>query len=245
MKTIKTLIVLVLMLVGMTATAQNTLTVKSGNEKAELQLSNEPVMTISDKVTVKTNTTTLTFGTDQRVVLYTKDFRTNTEKADVSGDGKVSIEDVSQLVNLLLSRGTYSLGLADFYNWTAADATGEKVSQTECAYKLNVSTSVPYGDVNVYYLNYADLSAYTSLIIVATEGEPYVIFNRTVDKGAVGVAIPRDKDTYETVVDNGDGSKTYTIDLAKIVANQGFAHLHAIKGANFQNTTVTSIMVDR
>jgi len=136
------------------------------------------------------------------------------------------------------------LTAADFYNWTAADATGEKVAQAGCAYDLNVSTGMPYGDGNVYYLNYADLSAYTSLIIVATEGEPRALFNRTVDQGTVGVEVPRDKDTYETVVDNGDGSKTYTIDLAKIVADQGFAHLHAIKGAYWQNTTVTAIKVN-
>lgn len=88
------------------AMAEDVVTVKSGNEKAELQLSNEPVMTIGgDNVTVKTNTTTLTFNTNQRVVLYTKDFRSTTEKADVSGDGKVTIEDVSKLVNILLNEG--------------------------------------------------------------------------------------------------------------------------------------------
>lgn len=131
----------------------------------------------------------------------------------------------------------------DFFSWTAADATGEKKENVGCAYVLNESTGMPYGDGSVYYLNYADLSDAAELVIVATEGTPRTLFNRVTDGGNVGVEEPRDGDAYWTVVDNGDGSKTYTVDIAKIVAEYGFAHLHSIKGANWQNTTVTSMKV--
>ena len=132
-----------------------------------------------------------------------------------------------------------------FKSWTAADASGEETGAAGCAYVIGESTGMPYGDGNVYYLNYADLSEYAAIELVATEGEPRLLFNRVEDNGTVNVELPRDAATYETVVDNGDGSKTYTIDIAKIVETYGFAHLHAIKGANWANTTVTSIKVGK
>ena len=88
---------------------------------------------------------------------------------------------------------------------------------------------------------FADLSAYNTIELTATEGEPRLLFNRIENEGTVFAEVPRDKDKYETVVDNGDGSKTYIINIEAIVAEYGFAHLHAIKGANWTNTTVTEI----
>lgn len=129
----------------------------------------------------------------------------------------------------------------DFFNWTAADASGMKKENTNCAYELGKSTGMPYGDGNVNYLNYADLSHVDKINVTATEGEPRLLFNRIVHEGTVNVEVPRDKDEYEKVTTNSDGSKTYVVDVAKIVSKYGFAHLHAIKGANWQNTTVTSI----
>lgn len=126
-----------------------------------------------------------------------------------------------------------------FHNWTAADATGEISGTTVYpAYVLNESTGLPYGDGNVYYLNYADLSAYSKLVITVTEGTPRCCFNRLVDNGTVEAETPRDA-AYQTVEGN-----VYTIDIAKIVADKGFAHLHCIKGANWVNTTVTSMVLE-
>jgi len=136
-----------------------------------------------------------------------------------------------------------------FQNWTAADATAQPSGETVWpALELNVSTGLPYGDGNVYYLNFANLEDYDVLVAVATEGEPRFLFNRVEDQGTVGVEFPRDYAdgaSYETVVDNGDGSKTYTIDVAGIKADKGFVHLHAIKGAYWANTTVTSLQVGK
>lgn len=138
----------------------------------------------------------------------------------------------------------YHLTASEFKSWTAADETGTVKGSAGCAYELEKSTGMPYGDGNVYYLNYADLSSATTLKVVASEGEPRILFNRVVDQGTVQVELPRDKADYETVEDNGDGTKTYTVDLAKIMSKYKFVHLHSIKGANWANTTVLSIVVD-
>lgn len=134
-----------------------------------------------------------------------------------------------------------SLNASDFYSWSAADASGKKNKTANCAFELGKSTGMPFGDGNVNYLNYADLSNLDKLVVTATEGEPRFLFNRLEDEGYVNVELPRDKAEYETVIDNGNGTKTYIIDVAKIVYDYGFAHLHAIKGADWKNTTVTSI----
>ncbi|MDO5482305.1 MAG: hypothetical protein Q4F47_04625, partial [Bacteroidaceae bacterium] len=133
----------------------------------------------------------------------------------------------------------------DYYRWTAADATGEQERVEPTTLALGTSTGLVYGDGNVYFLNYADLSDAETLVAVATEGEPRFLFNRVVDQGDVYAELPRDAAKYETVVDNGDGSKTYTVNIAAIVEEFGFAHLHAIKGANWANTTVTSLQVGK
>ncbi len=128
-----------------------------------------------------------------------------------------------------------------FFQWSATDETAEAISTSPCDYNIATSTGQPYGLSTVNEDRFADLSAYSTIELTATEGEPRLLFNRLVAEGTVYAEVPRDKDKYETVVDNGDGSKTYIVDIAAIVAEYGFAHLHAIKGANWKNTTVNSI----
>ncbi len=128
-----------------------------------------------------------------------------------------------------------------FFHWNAADETAEALEASNCDYNIGTSTGQPYGLSTVNHDRFADLSAYNTIELTATEGEPRLLFNRIENEGTVFAEVPRDKDKYETVVDNGDGSKTYVIDIAAIVAEYGFAHLHAIKGANWANTTVTEI----
>ena len=128
-----------------------------------------------------------------------------------------------------------------FFQWSATDETAVAVSTSPCDYNIATSTGQPYGLSTVNEDRFADLSAYSTIELTATEGEPRLLFNRLVAEGTVYAEVPRDKDKYETVVDNGDGSKTYIVDIAAIVAEYGFAHLHAIKGANWKNTTVNSI----
>ncbi len=133
-----------------------------------------------------------------------------------------------------------------FFTWDAVDATAKTTGQAGCAYDINKSTGMPYGDGTVNEYNYADLSGFDHLAITATEGEPRLLFNRAAQddhQGPLSVELPRDygQNKYEAVVDNGDGSKTFVINLKEIVAKDGYAHLHAIKGANWANTTVTEM----
>lgn len=126
-----------------------------------------------------------------------------------------------------------------FHSWSSSGKNASVTGNPGCAYVLDVVSDLPYGDASVNYLNYADLSAYTHLEVVARDGEPRFLFNRLVDEGQVAdgnlIDITLAANTgYESVRDNGDGTKTYVINLVSIVAKHGFAHLHSIK-ANWGN----------
>ena len=130
-------------------------------------------------------------------------------------------------------------------DWTDADAT----AQAGCALRVGTSSGMPYGDGSV--INYADLSEYATLEVTTTEGAPRFLFNRDVKDGqwneneADSHLIDNTKGgwsaKYFTSKDNGDGSTTYIVDIAALVADKGYAHLHSIKGANWANTTVTDM----
>lgn len=141
--------------------------------------------------------------------------------------------------------GGTNLDASLYHLWTTPDKDAEqKEDPTYPAVNLNSSTGLPYGDGNVGYLNYANLSSYDKLVVVAKDGEPRFCFNRLTDGGTVDVEFPRDKETgWETVVDNGNGYKTYIVNLAAIVEAKGYAHLICIKGANYANTTITKMFI--
>lgn len=128
-----------------------------------------------------------------------------------------------------------------FKNWTAPDGTGEVAGAAGCAYNLNKADGLPYGDSNVFYLNYADLSSYSKLILLVKKdnGTPRPLFNRTVDNGPV-IEYPRDNESkpWCTTETCDDGHVVYTYDIAAMVASEGFSHLHAIKGANWANVYI-------
>jgi len=109
------------------------------------------------------------------------------------------------------------------------------------------TTNLVFGNGNVKALQYIDLSNSDVLVATTTSGEPRLLFNRPTDSGTISVELPRDKSQgYETVIDNGDGSTSYIINLKKIREKDGFVHLHAIKPANTSSgVTVTSIKLDK
>ena len=135
-----------------------------------------------------------------------------------------------------------------FFAWDGWGADAHQTGPADCLLVLNESTGQPYGDPSV--INYADLSLYSKLIVEVTEGTPRFLFNRTVDEGQYNanedesclLEYPKNgwTDRFFTV----EGG-TYTVDLKKMVKEKGFAHLHAIKGANWSNVTVTSMELER
>jgi len=173
----------------------------------------------------------------------------NTVTITNTGGKQLIVDNVTFTPQEFYEKFENDLSAADFYNWTAADATGTIKGTAGCAYVLNESTGMPYGDGNVNYLNYADLSEYGVLSVTVSDGTPRFLINRDVDNGQDPdhlINIPNNADQtskYQTVIENADGTKTYLINLAKIVAEYGYAHLHAIKGANYGNVTATSIKI--
>jgi len=173
----------------------------------------------------------------------------NTVTITNTGGKRLMVDNVTFTPQEFYETFENDLSASDFYNWTAADATGKKVQQAGCTYALNESTGMPYGDGSVSYLNYADLSEYGVLSVTVSDGTPRFLINRDVDGGQDPdhlINIPNNADQtskYQTVIENADGTKTFLINLAKIVAEYGYAHLHAIKGANYGNVTATSINI--
>jgi hypothetical protein len=128
------------------------------------------------------------------------------------------------------------------FSWTGWDAEAIKGGAFgNCAYVLFESTGQPYGDPSVNA--FADLSDYSKLIIVATAGTPRIMMNRDQDDGQWNAneseshLIEYPKDGWVSKYFSKEGN-VYTVDLAMIKADKGFAHLHAIKGANWANVTV-------
>ncbi|MBR5657724.1 MAG: hypothetical protein IKW98_13740 [Prevotella sp.] len=143
---------------------------------------------------------------------------------------------------------TVPLSTDIFFEWDGWGADAQKIGPAECALVLNQSTGQPYGDPSVN--NYADLSLYSKLIVKATAGTPRFLFNRTKAEGQYSATeeesflleYPKNgwSDRYFTVTQEDDAT-VYTVDLKQMVKDKGFAHLHAIKGANWSDVTVISM----
>ena len=132
--------------------------------------------------------------------------------------------------------------------WVNAEATGNGYG----AWVVGEATGQPYGDPSV--INYADLSMYAKLIVTVTDGSPRFLFNRDVDEGQWS-----EDEAQSHLIDNTKGgwsakyftseqvgeSTVWTVDLAQMVQDKGYAHLHSIKGANWANVTVTSMVVEK
>lgn len=133
-----------------------------------------------------------------------------------------------------------NLDVSMFKKWTGVGADATSVDDAYCENKIDQSAGNIYGDANVYYLNYADLSEYDRLTIVTAseDQKPCLLFNRQTDGG---------NDYVEVVPDSKylslDKEKWY-VDLAAIKVDKGYVHLNAIKG-NWQNITVSSIVVEK
>lgn len=137
-----------------------------------------------------------------------------------------------------------------FGTWSAW-VGGELTTPSNPDWNEGASSGQPYGDGSV--IRYADLSAYAKLIVTCTEGAPRFLFNRDVDEGqwseneAESHLIDNTKGGWSAkyfTSEEKDGVTTWTVDLAQMVADKGYAHLHAIKGANWANCTATKMVVE-
>lgn len=104
---------------------------------------------------------------------------------------------------------------------------------------LNSSVECVYGDGNVYYLNYADLSNYKVLELVVNDGSPRLLFNRVENQGALTEINPSTENFTKYVTRHG---KMWKVDLEKIRYNEGgYVHLNAIKAAYGQTINIESL----
>ena len=125
----------------------------------------------------------------------------------------------------------------------------EKVTEGDgCLWVVGTPAGNVYGDVNVKA--FADLSAYTKLVVTVSEGSPRFLFNRDVDEGQWA-----DDEAASHLIDNTKGGwsakyfsqsgNVLTVDLKQLVKDKGYAPLHSIKGANWANVTITSMELER
>lgn len=149
---------------------------------------------------------------------------------------KSAIEEA--IAGLTLQEGYSNLTKEMFMAYASFDEPGEGTAAYG-AYSLFENTGLPYGDGNVNYLSWADLTAYDKLIITTVgETKPRLCLNRLTPDGQQAETKEDSKmldinpnndvtwsnDAYQTI----DGN-VYTIDLKKIVEDYTFARLHCIK----------------
>lgn len=151
-----------------------------------------------------------------------------------------------------VSAAEVSLQEIPFCSWDGWGADAQSTGTADCAWVLGESTGQPYGDSQV--INYADLSNYSKLYVTVTEGTPRFLFNRDVEEGqwnaneAESHLIDNTKNGwsakyFSSEAGENEGETVYVVDLKLMVKEKGFAHLHAIKGANWANVTVLNMTV--
>lgn len=140
-----------------------------------------------------------------------------------------------------------SLQEVPFCSYDGYGLNSQKTGDAECAWVLDSPTGLPYGDGSV--INRADLSQYSKLIITYTAGSPRVLLNRDVEGGNAN-ANEADAHLIDNTV-SGWSDKYFTkedgvliVNIKQLVKDKGYAHLHAIKGASWQDVTVTSMEVE-
>ena len=145
-------------------------------------------------------------------------------------------DDFNAISSGLTAKGT-PLGNVSYYNGTAYTA-------------LNQATQQVYGDGNVGVNLYSDLSDYDKLVVTVTYGTPRFLFNRTEADGNCSdnedeskmIEYPRGESSWVNRYFTREGN-VFTVDLRKMVADKGYAHLHAIKGAYWQDVSVESMQL--
>ena len=182
-------------------------------------------------------------------VAYSEESFTNLQNAALTADGeladaaatKASLEAAQKALQkvvdaLVLKNGFTDLTKADYNDGT-------------CDYNLDKSVDMVYGQAGVDKGKYANLIDYDRLIVTVTEGAPRFCFNRETADGADAdneadskmIDIPTKAWGSLRYLTVSADKKVYTIDLQKMGVEKGKVLLHAIKGADGANVTVTGI----
>ncbi len=186
----------------------------------------------------------------QDVIASLKEY--NVEQLSEDEIQRLKSELIAAIDSLKLLPGYSYLTPEMFKVWDKCDTADATVQGNGySAYNLMVPTDMVYGHSSVLELFYADLSNFDRLYISVSAGAPRVLMNRTEANGKFNpdkelskmLEMPQNgtwTDAYYTKSDNG---KLFTYDIAKIVEENGFAHLNAIKDAYWQKVTVSEILL--
>lgn len=164
-----------------------------------------------------------------------------TDGEEALADGSATAESLNAATQaiaeayagLVLLPGYTKLTKDMYKKWDSATKPTEGTDASgSCAYVLNASTGQPYGDGSVKWYHYADISDFGSLTILAPAGTPRIMMNR--EEGSP------DGGDYVEIKDAPVDGKV-TVDLTAY----DYAHMNAIKGANWVNVTVTDMLLYR
>lgn len=145
---------------------------------------------------------------------------------------KTTVEDAMN--GLVLAKGYTALTSDMFMNWE----NPENPVALNLATVLFQSTGQPYGDPSVKYFNYADISKYDKLIVGVIAGTPRIMLNRAEPLPEGSEGYDANGGAYVQITD-APVEGVVEVDLTQYE----FAHLNAIKGANWQNVTVTDLLL--
>ena len=132
-----------------------------------------------------------------------------------------------------------------YHVWTATDATAEIAEEDNptCEYAVGTSAGNIYGNSNVPANQFADLTAFDELIITVEEGTPRLLLNRPTDDSNDYINLPNNAAQADKYIKSSENN-IFVYDLAAIRTDYGFVHLNAIKGANWANATVVSMVLN-
>lgn len=140
----------------------------------------------------------------------------------------------SNNVTLDEATGVITVGEQGAQSYQSANLDASMFNAANCDYFIGESKNTVYGNGNNFADQYADLSDYDRLTVVAEEGTPRLFFSTNEVKYGASSFITK----------NGDN--TYVVDLKAVKNAYGSVQLNAIKGNAWdQNVTVSSMIVEK
>ena len=202
-------------------------------------------------------------GKAQSDYLKTTDSFGALTNAITAGEGVVNSNEKTTLTNateaienaiagLKLQDGYTKLTKDMYYNWSSATAPTNGSANGNGNYIIGTSTDMPFGEGGVPLNSFADLSTFDRFEIISTGGTPRILLNRDVNNGQCSAT-----ESESHLIDNTNANcmtwaaeyfttsgSNVTVDLKKLAANKGFAHLHTIKTVG-GNVTVSDMLLYR
>ena len=217
----------------------------------------EPLLKIALLTFISQAETITDIGKELSSYAYLQDVIASLKEFDINQLGEKEINELgtelTEALNNLALRPGYSYLTPELFKiWDKCDAADvTEQGNGYSAYNLMVPTDMVYGHSSVMELFYADLSNYDRLYIPVSAGTPRILMNRTEANGRFSedkelsklLEMPQDGSWTDAYYTMSDDSIRFTYDLAKIVEENGFAHLNAIKNAYYQPVTVSEMLL--